>query len=150
MSGTRARTLRGHIVDAIREAPLDQRAGESDRFQHLDTPRTPDSARDRCFRVFVSVPPHLDDTDSGASYRVEFQIELLYTISPEAPDRACDDAERFWWALETFANQSTSVLRDLDVKLSSPAWLGVEVTERLYILRASIVAVYRLDDALIS
>lgn len=150
MSGTRGKLIRGHVVDAVRAAPLDARAGSDDRFQHLNVLVRPDSARERSFRVFFSILPHRDDTDTGACFRIELTIEFYYTLSPGVEDRAADDAERFWWALETLANQLTDELRDAGVMISDPAWLGVEVTERLYIPRVSLVVRYRLDDALVS
>lgn len=150
MSGTRAKTLRAHYVAAIKGVTLDQRAGEGDRFQHLDVVVRPVSARERSFRAFFSILPHIDDTDSGAAYRLELTAELYYALSPGVEDRAADDSERFWWGLETLLDPANNnELRDAGVMLSSPAWLGVEVTERLYIPRVSLVARYRLDDTLI-
>lgn len=149
MSGTRGRAIRGHVVAAIREVPLDQRAGEADRFQHLDTARRPDACRERSFRVYFSVLPHRDDTDTGGAFVAELTIELYYPLGNATEDRASDDAERFWWGLETLADLSNE-LRDAGVMISDPAWLGVEVTERLYIPKVSLVVRYRLDDTLIA
>lgn len=151
MSGTRASLLRQHYAAAIAQVTLDRRAGDGDRFVHLDVPRRPDGARERSFRVFFTVLPHRVDDDTGAAYRCEFTIELYYSLASGVEDRAADDAERFWWGVDTLLNpNNNATLRDVGVMISEPSWLGIETTDRMYVASLSIVVRYRLDDALVT
>lgn len=144
MSGTtRARQIRADIVAAIAAATLDDRAGSGDRFTHLDVSRRPDGgARERSFRVIAAVPPHRGDLMSSSYFRAEFTVELYYSLGKGIDDRICDDAERFWWALETLQSRNDGIQNP------QPAWLGVEETTHNAIARVSVTVEYRLDAAL--
>lgn len=144
MSTTRARRIRAAIAQRLTSATLDRRDGSDDKLRFLRISRRPETARERTFRITASVPSSKGTLQTSDDYRVEHTIEIFYALGPDVDDRVCDDAERFWWALETLQSADDGIID------STPTPLGIEDGPNYSIARTSVVTRYRLDSSLVA
>lgn len=147
MSGTtRASVIATETVPAaLREVALDARIGASDRLKELRSARRPDNgAPERTYRIMYGLGPARGDLITCDYFVCELTIELYYALTPGAEARSADDAERFWWVLETLQQRNDGI------QACEPRWLGLEETQHNLVARISLVVAYRLDPTVIT
>lgn len=143
---TRARLVRDTMATALCSVTLDQRAGSADKLKHLKSSRRPENgAPERTLRTKYALLPHRHgEFTTSDLFVIELQGEIYYALGSEAEDRAADDAERYWWVLETLQSQNAGI------QLPEPSWLGTEETTHNLIATLSLVVAYRIDAALLT
>lgn len=141
----RASEVRAALVAAVKAIAPDARAGVNDRFIHVETPRDPDSASERMFRVSLSAQPTKDDTLNTCDMtRGEWSLAIFYPWSNAIDDRIALDSERLDAALSEDA--LTAQNADFEHILVTPT--GVEETLQLVAARWSVIVRYRNHEVL--
>ena len=147
MSGTtRASVIATETVPAaLKDVVLDQRIGASDRLKELRSARRPDNgAPERSYRIMYGLGPARGDYLTCDYFVCELTLEFYYALTPGAEARSADDAERYWWVLETLQTRNDGI------QVVEPRWLGLEETQHNLVARLSLVVAYRLDAAVIT